>query len=121
MEAGARRRGRRRHEPGLSPPSDSVWGYDPGMESVVLYRMRDGVDRTRVMEVYPRHKAYYEQFRADGGGLLALGPFPPNPVAGSMGLFASRADAERFVASDPFVTEGLAEPHVLDWDPVRFG
>jgi hypothetical protein len=37
-----------------------------------------------------------------------------------MGLFTSRQDAERFVAGDPFVTEGLAEPHVLDWDPVRF-
>lgn len=96
-------------------------GYDPGMESVVLYSMREGADRARIMEVYPRHKAYYEQFRAEGGGLAALGPFlTPDPVVGSMGLFTNRADAERFVAGDPFVTEGLAEPHVLDWDPVRF-
>jgi uncharacterized protein YciI len=91
------------------------------MESVVLYRLRDGVDRARVLEVFPRHQAYYEAFRADGGGLAALGPFlTPNPAASSMGLFTSREDAERFVAGDPFVAEGLAEPHVLDWDPVRF-
>lgn len=90
------------------------------MECVVLYSMRQGAERAQVLEVYPRHKAYYEAFKADGGGLVALGPFPPNPVAGSMGLFTNREDAERFVASDPFVTEGLAEAHVLDWDPVRF-
>ena len=91
------------------------------MECVVLYRLRERADRGRVMQVYPRHKAYYQALRAAGGGVVALGPFlNPDPVAGSMGLFTSRADAERFVADDPFVLEGLAEPHVLDWDPVRF-
>lgn len=91
------------------------------MECVVLYRLRDGANRGRVTQVYPRHKAYYQAFRAAGGGVIALGPFlTPDPVAGSMGLFTSRADAERFVADDPFVLEGLAEPHLLDWDPVRF-
>lgn len=91
------------------------------MECVVLYSMRHGVDREQVLAVYPRHKAYYEAFRADGGGLTALGPFlTPDPVVGSMGLFTNRPDAERFVAGDPFVTEGLADAHVLDWDPVRF-
>lgn len=91
------------------------------MEAVVLYRIREGVDRSEVMAVFPRHQAYYEEFRAAGGGVVALGPFlSPNPVAGSLGLFTGREDAERFVAGDPFVQEGLAEPHVLDWDPVRF-
>lgn len=92
------------------------------MECVVLYSMRHGVDRAQVLEVYPQHKAYYEAFKADGGGLVALGPFlTPDPLVGSMGLFTNRADAERFVAEDPFVTESLADAHVLDWDPVRFG
>ena len=91
------------------------------MEFVVLYRVREGVDRSRLLEVYPRHKAYYEEFRAGGGGLLALGPFQtPDPAAGSMGIFASREDAERFVAADPFVTEGLADPRILEWNAVRF-
>ncbi|MFD1210916.1 YciI family protein [Arthrobacter sp. GCM10027362] len=91
------------------------------MEFVVLYTLREGVDRSRVLEVYPRHKAYYQAFRADGGGLLALGPFQtPDPAAGSMAIFTSREEAERFVAGDPFITEGLAEPRTLEWNVVRF-
>jgi uncharacterized protein YciI len=73
------------------------------------------------METFPRHKAFYEAFRAAGGGLIALGPFQTtDPAAGSMGIFSSREDAERFIAEDPFVTEGLAEPRILDWNAVRF-
>ncbi|MFE4544848.1 YciI family protein [Arthrobacter sp. NPDC056727] len=91
------------------------------MESVVMYSLREGVDRSRVLETFPRHKAYYEEFRAAGGGILALGPFQtPDPAGSSMGIFTSREDAERFIAGDPFVTEGLAEPRILDWNAVRF-
>ena len=90
------------------------------METVVLYTLREGVDRSRVVETYPRHKAYYEAFHADGGGLVALGPFQdPDPAAGSMGIFTSRQEAERFVAGDPFVTEGLAEARLLEWNAVH--
>lgn len=92
------------------------------MECVVLYTVREGVDRSRVLETYPRHKAYYEAFHADGGGLVALGPFQePDPAASSMGIFTSRQEAERFVAGDPFVTEGLAEPRLLGWNAVHLG
>lgn len=91
------------------------------MEFVVLYSLREGVDRSRLLEVYPRHKAYYEAFRAAGGGLIALGPFQTaDPAGGSMGIFTSRQDAERFIAEDPFATEGLAEPRILEWNAVRF-
>ncbi|WP_051166126.1 YciI family protein [Amycolatopsis orientalis] len=91
------------------------------MEFVVMYRVREGIDRSRILEVFPRHRAFYEKFRADGGGLLALGPFSaPDPAAGSMGIFRSREDAERFIAADPFVVEGLAEARILEWDVVRF-
>lgn len=91
------------------------------MEFVVLYSLREGIDRSRILETYPRHQAYYEAFRADGGGLAALGPFQtPDPAAASMGIFTSRQDAERFIAGDPFITEGLAEPRILEWDAVRF-
>jgi uncharacterized protein YciI len=90
------------------------------MEFVVMYTLRAGVDRSRVLEMYPRHKAYYEAFRADGGGLVALGPFQtPDPAAASMGIFTSREDAERFIAGDPFTTEGLAEPRILEWNVVH--
>ncbi|MFD7161017.1 YciI family protein [Kribbella sp. NPDC059898] len=92
------------------------------MEYVVLYSLREGVDRARLLEVYPRHKAYYEKFHADGGGLIALGPFqPPEPTAGSMGIFSTREDAERFVTDDPFVLEGLATPRILEWNSVHLG
>ncbi|WP_423181975.1 YciI family protein [Arthrobacter sp. NyZ413] len=91
------------------------------MESVVMYTLREGVDRSRVLETYPRHKAYYEAFRAAGGGLVALGPFQDgDQAAGSMGIFTSREDAERFIAHDPFVTEGLADPRILEWNAVHF-
>jgi uncharacterized protein YciI len=86
-----------------------------------MYSVRAGTDRSRLMETFPRHKAFYEAFRAAGGGLIALGPFQTtDPAAGSMGIFSSREDAERFIAEDPFVTEGLAEPRILDWNAVRF-
>jgi uncharacterized protein YciI len=86
-----------------------------------MYSLRVGADGSRVMETFPRHKAYYEEFRAAGGGLVALGPFQaPDPAGSSMGIFTTREDAERFIAGDPFVTEGLAEPRILDWDAVRF-
>lgn len=92
------------------------------MESVVLYTLREGVDRSRVLETYPRHKAYYEAFHAAGGGLVALGPFvSADQPGGSMGIFTSREEAERFVAGDPFVTDGLADPRVLEWNAVHLG
>ena len=91
------------------------------MEYVVLYAIADGVDRARLMDVYPRHKAYFEAFHAGGGGLVALGPFSaPDPFAGSMGIFTSREDAEGFIAGDPFVLEGLADPRIVEWNVVRF-
>ena len=91
------------------------------MEFVVMYSLREGTERARLLEVYPRHKAYYEAFRNAGGGLIALGPFQsPDPAGSSMGIFSSRQDAERFIAQDPFVTEGLADPRILEWNAVRF-
>ena len=91
------------------------------MEFVVMYDLRQGTERAQLLEVYPRHKAYYEAFRASGGGLIALGPFQtPDSAGSSMGIFASREDAERFIAEDPFVTEGLADPQILEWNAVRF-
>ncbi|WP_347108143.1 YciI family protein [Paenarthrobacter sp. S56] len=91
------------------------------MDFVVIYSLAEGAERSRIMETYPRHKAFYEKFRADGGGILALGPFlAPDPAGSSMGVFSSREAAEQFIAGDPFVREGLAVPRILEWDAVRF-
>ncbi|MDQ0849948.1 uncharacterized protein YciI [Arthrobacter sp. B3I9] len=91
------------------------------MEYVVMYTLSEDADRSRVLETFPRHKAYYETFHAAGGGLIALGPFQTtDPAGASMGIFTSREAAERFIAADPFVLEGLAIPRILEWSAVRF-
>lgn len=91
------------------------------MEFVVFYSLSEGVERSRILETYPRHKAYFEAFQSAGGGLIALGPFQtPDSAGASMGIFTSREDAERFIAGDPFTVEGLAVPRILQWDAVRF-
>lgn len=74
----------------------------------------------RIPEVYPRHRAYLNEFAADGG-LLLIGPFGDPATQGSMAVFRSRAAAERFVAADPFVLEGIARPELRDWDALIFG
>ncbi|MDQ0618617.1 hypothetical protein [Arthrobacter globiformis] len=91
------------------------------MEFVVMYSLSEGIDLPRVLERYPRHKAYYEAFHAGGGGLLALGRFQTmDPAGASMAILTSREDAERFIAGDPFILEGLAAPRILEWNAVRF-
>lgn len=91
------------------------------MEIVVLYSLSEGVDRSQVLDTYPRHKEYFEAFRASGGGLLALGPFQtPDAAGSSMGIFRTRRDAEDFIAGDPFVIEGLAVPRIVEWNALRF-
>jgi uncharacterized protein len=91
------------------------------MEFVMMYSLSEGIDSSRILETYPRHKAYFEAFRAGGGGLLALGPFQTADLAGaSMAIFTSREDAERFISGDPCVLERLAVPRILEWDAVRF-
>ena len=94
------------------------------MEYVVMYSIREGVERSQVIETYPRHQAYFEAFLCAAGGAraIALGPFETtDPAGASMGIFTSREDAERFIARDPFIVEALAVPRILEWNAVRFG
>jgi hypothetical protein len=73
----------------------------------------------RLQEVYPRHRAYLDRF-AEGGELLLIGTFEDPLANGSMAIFRTKDAAERFVRDDPFVLEGVAEPHVLAWDALEF-
>lgn len=41
------------------------------MEFVVMYSLSEGAERSRILETCPRDKAYFEAFRAPGGGLRA--------------------------------------------------
>jgi uncharacterized protein YciI len=89
----------------------------------VLYVMRYGMTpggEARVMDVYPRHRAYLDEV-AKAGRILLIGPLLPAPGSGAMAVFRSREDAEAFPMGDPFVLEGLAEPMpVQEWDALEF-
>jgi hypothetical protein len=52
-----------------------------------------------IMAVYPRHKAFLDQFVARGE-VVGVGPFAGG---GNMALFRTRAAAEEFARADPFV------------------
>lgn len=86
------------------------------MQYVVRYRTVL-TQAHRLGEVFPRHKAYLDAFQAEHGTVIAIGTFDDPVANGSMAVFATRAAAERFVAADPFVVEGLVEPDdVREWD-----
>jgi len=70
----------------------------------------------RAREAFPRHSAYAEEF-GKTGDLLLIGTFADPVADGSMGIFRSREAAERFVANDPFILEGVvARWRILDWN-----
>lgn len=70
----------------------------------------------KAIEVYPRHSAYAAEF-GESGDLLLIGTFADPVADGSMGVFRTREAAERFVAGDPFITEGAVTVwRILDWN-----
>lgn len=73
-----------------------------------------GKTREEIMAVFPRHKAFLDQFIACGE-VVGVGPFT-DPGGGNMALFRSRAAAEAFAKSDPFFLEGIVrEYQIKDW------
>ena len=73
-----------------------------------------GKTREEIMAIYPRHKAFLEQFVARGE-VVGVGPFT-DPGGGNMAIFRSRAAAEAFANSDPFLLEGAAKEYeIKDW------
>lgn len=78
--------------------------------SVVAERAAD------LSAVYPRHKAYLDAF-VPADDLVGIGTFEDPVVNGSMAVFLTLDSAERFVAADPFVVEGLVVPSApMAWD-----
>ncbi|WP_374007241.1 YciI family protein [Leifsonia sp. LS-T14] len=74
----------------------------------------------RLVETYPRHRAYLDEFAKDGD-VMMIGTFGDPATQGSMAIFRSREAAERVIEHDPFVTEGLVfRFRILDWDPLVF-
>jgi uncharacterized protein YciI len=73
-----------------------------------------GKSREAIMSVYPRHKAFLDQFVARGE-VVGVGPFV-DPGGGNMALFRDRAAAEAFAQGDPFLLEGVVKDYQLkDW------
>ncbi len=73
-----------------------------------------GKSRTEIIAVYPRHKAFLDQFVARGE-VVGVGPFTDDG-GGNMALFRTRAAAEAFAKGDPFLLEGLVKEYqIKDW------
>lgn len=73
-----------------------------------------GKSREEIMAVYPRHKAFLDQFVARGE-VVGVGPFT-DAASGNMALFRNRAAAEAFASGDPFLLEGLVKDYqIKDW------
>jgi uncharacterized protein YciI len=73
-----------------------------------------GKSRAEIMTVYPRHKAFLDQFLARGE-VVGVGPFT-DEGGGNMALFRTRAAAEAFVNGDPFLLEGLVKEYqIKEW------
>jgi uncharacterized protein len=73
-----------------------------------------GKTRDEIMAIYPRHKAFLDQFVVRGE-VVGVGPFT-DPGGGNMSLFRSREAAEAFAKSDPFLLEGaVKEYQIKEW------
>jgi len=80
---------------------------------VVVIGETSGATMETIMSVYPRHKIVAEKF-IESGDVIGIGPFTGG---GNMAIFKTRAAAERFVAEDPFILEGLIKSFVIrDWN-----
>lgn len=87
------------------------------MKAVVFYESADDV-ATKAPPHFPAHKARLDEFAARDE-LLMVGTFADPQADGSMAVFTSRAAAERFVAGDPFVANGVVAAYrIKDWNEV---
>jgi uncharacterized protein YciI len=73
-----------------------------------------GKTRDQLMEIFPRHKAFLDQFLARGE-VVGVGPFT-DAAGGNMALFRTRQAAEAFANGDPFLLEGVVNEYTIeDW------
>ena len=80
----------------------------------VVIGSSSGKSRNEIMAVYPRHKAFLEQFVARGE-VVGVGPFT-DPEGGNMAIFRTREAAVAFAKEDPFFLEGLVKEYrIKDW------
>jgi len=79
----------------------------------VVIGTSSGKSMDEIMAVYPRHKIVVDAF-IERGEVIGIGPFDNG---GNLAIFRTRAAAEEFARTDPFVLEGLvASYEVRDWN-----
>lgn len=80
----------------------------------VVIGSRSGISREELMAIFPRHKAFLDQFIARGE-VVGVGPFT-DAGGGNMALFRSREAANAFANGDPFLLEGaVKEYQIKEW------
>jgi uncharacterized protein YciI len=85
------------------------------MKYVVFYESADDV-MSRAPAHFAAHSAHVEAFRARGA-ILMVGTFADPQTQGSMAIFPTRQAAEDFVATDPFVIEGVVRRYeIREWN-----
>jgi uncharacterized protein YciI len=84
---------------------------------VVLYETADDV-ASKAPAHFAAHREWFTGFH-QRGELLGIGTFGDPQAEGAMAVFASRDAAERFVADDPFVLNGVVKAwYIREWDDV---
>ncbi len=73
---------------------------------MLIYESPADLDLEKLRAVFPAHQARWNVFR-DQGTLLLIGPLANRD--GALAVFTTQEAAEEFVATDPFVLNGLVE------------
>jgi uncharacterized protein YciI len=82
------------------------------MKYVLIYDSADDVAQTAPVH-FAAHRARWKDFQA-AGTLLLIGPY--SDQSGALAVFTTRAAAEEFARSDPFVLNGVVRAwSVKEW------
>ena len=82
------------------------------MKYILIYDSADDVAQTAPVH-FAAHRARWKDFQADGT-LLLIGPY--SDQSGALAVFTTRAAAEEFARSDPFVLNGVVRAwSVKEW------
>jgi uncharacterized protein len=84
---------------------------------VLFYASADDV-ASKAPVHFPAHRERLDEFHARGT-LLMVGPFGDPQEEGSMAIFTTHEAAEKFVAGDPFVLNGVVRHwHIRTWNEI---
>lgn len=80
----------------------------------VVIGISAGKTREEIMAIFPRHKAFLDQFIVRGE-VVGVGPFT-DLEGGNMAIFRSKSAADEFATSDPFFLEGAVKEYkIKEW------